>query len=53
MWSQPGVRGADGGRMSHAVLPLPSTAPGINRRVKPLEIPNLVLSTTPHAPALY
>lgn len=43
---------ADGEKKSYAILPLPFTAPGINRRVKPLEVPNLVVSITSHTPAL-
>lgn len=53
MWSQPGIGGADRGKMSYAIQPLPFTAPGINRRVKPLETPSLVVSITSHTPALY
>lgn len=39
--------------MSYAVLPPPFTAPGMDRRVKPLEIPSLVVPIISHTPALY
>lgn len=53
IWSEPGMGVADGEKMSYAILPLLFTAPGINRRVKPLEIPSLVVSITSRTPALY
>lgn len=48
VWSVPGLGCADGRKMVYAKLSLPFATPGINRRVKPVEVPSLHFTTTSH-----